>query len=72
MAWTSGETQVREWMPLVTDLIGSSSTGTSGQTVWKICRLTLPCSFDTPLLKAASRRPLTAMLNGASGDSPGS
>jgi hypothetical protein len=56
---------------LVIEVIGSSSTGTPGQTGEKIWRLTTPCSLETPFDEAASRRPMTAMLNGASGGSPG-
>jgi hypothetical protein len=44
------------------ELIGTSSMGTSGHRSWNICRLTSPWSLATPLLRAARRRPMIAML----------
>ena len=62
---------MRPWTPLVTDPIGTSSTGTDGKSCWNISRLVWPWSFDTPLDMLASRRPMTAILNGALVGLPG-
>src|SRR5579884_2825731 len=68
----SGEVHVGACTPLVTDVIGTSSTGTSGHSPENMARLTSPWSLDTPLAAPDRRSPMTAMLNGASGGSPGS
>ena len=60
------DTQVRPCTPLVTEPIGTSSAGTGGHRAWNISRLVWPCSLATPLDMPARRRPMTAMLNGAS------
>ena len=62
----SADTQVRAWTPLVTDRIGASASGTPGHSPLNIFWLTRAWSFDTPLDSDASRRPITAMLNGES------
>ena len=66
---SSGEIHVGACTPLVTEPIGTSSVGTSGHSPANMARLTAPCSAATPLRRAASRRPMTAMLKRVS---PGS
>ena len=67
----SGATHVWACTPLVTEVIGISSWGTSGQRSLNISRLTSPWSLATAFDRPASRRPMTAMLNRSSGVSPG-
>ena len=66
-----GATHVPACTPLVTEVIGISSVGTSGQRSLNISRLTSPCSLATALERPARRRPITAMLKRSSGSSPG-
>ena len=67
----SGATHVWACTPLVTEVIGVSSAGTSGQRSLNISRLTSPWSLATAFDRPARRRPMTAMLKRSSGASPG-
>ncbi len=60
---SSRHIQVGACTPLVTEVIGTSSTSKPGHSGWNISRLTTPCSLLTPLARWASRRPMWAMLN---------
>ena len=60
---SAGSVQVGACTPFVIDVIGTSSASKPGQRSPNIRRLTSPCSFETPLARCASRRPITAMLN---------
>ena len=62
-----GATHVPACTPLVIEVIGISSVGTSGHRSLNISRLTSPCSLATALDRPARRRPITAMLNRSSG-----
>ena len=59
---TSRDTQVGACTPLVTDEIGTSAASKPGHRSLNIPRLTMPCSFATPLRRCASRSPMWAML----------
>ena len=48
--------------PLVIEVIGTSRSSKPGQSPSNMCRLTSPCSCETPLARPPSRRPITAML----------
>ncbi len=54
--------QVGACTPFVTEVIGTSAVSNPGQSSPNISRLTSPCSFETPLARWPSRRPMTAML----------
>ncbi len=73
-SFISADTHVRACTPLVMAPMGTSSAGISGHSGLNISRLTTPWSWATPLLRAASRKPMTAMLNrvwlGSSGSCP--
>ena len=61
-AITSRATQVGACTPLVIDPIGTSASSKAGHRPLNMPRLTSPCSFETPLARWASRKPITAML----------
>ena len=65
-----GSVQVGACTPLVTESIGTSCGSKPGYRPLNICRLTSPCSLDTPLACWPSRMPITAMLK-TSGEPPG-
>ena len=70
---SAGSVQVGACTPFVIDVIGTSSESKPGQRSPNMRRLTSPCSFETPFARWASRRPITAMLNGlVAGSAPGS
>jgi hypothetical protein len=48
---------------LVTEPIGTSSSGTPGHSVFHILRLTMPCNWLTPFEEAAMRSASTVMQN---------
>ena len=62
---TSRATQVGACTPLVIELIGTSASSKAGHRPLNMPRLTWPCSWETPLARCASRKPITAMLKTA-------
>ena len=60
---TSRASQVGPCTPLVTEPIGTSSASKPSHSPPNMPRDTAPCSWDTPLARWASRRPMCAMLN---------